>query len=127
MAAVSARKPRHRSCNVYAMPVNVTSSVHFRPGGGGASAFPALLAIASAWPAVTVSAAGGLRTITHGDQLLPSDTGPWAIQGTAKGSETLGSPDRPVPRVLAVRHPGRVQLRHGVAGERERRQPGRPQ
>lgn len=32
---------------------------------------------------------GGLRTITHGEQLLTSDVGPWALQGVAKGGESL--------------------------------------
>ena len=39
----------------------------------------------------SVSTGTGLRTITHGNQLLPSDVGPWAIQGVSKGSETLSS------------------------------------
>lgn len=34
---------------------------------------------------------GGLRTITHGEQLVVSDVGPWALQGVAKGSESLGT------------------------------------
>lgn len=42
-----------------------------------------------------VSTGTGLRTITHGSQLLTSDVGPWAIQGISKGSETLTSPSGP--------------------------------
>jgi hypothetical protein len=38
------------------MPVNVTSTIHFRPGGPGATAAPATLRAASAVPAVTVGA-----------------------------------------------------------------------
>ncbi len=39
----------------------------------------------------SASGGGGLRTITHGDQLLVSDVGPWALQGVAKGSEILST------------------------------------
>lgn len=31
----------------------------------------------------------GPRTITHGEELLMTDVGPWALQGVAKGSENL--------------------------------------
>lgn len=43
-------------------------------------------------PTVGGGGGGSLRTITHGDQLLVSDVGPWALQGVAKGSEAIWSP-----------------------------------
>lgn len=39
---------------------------------------------------------GGVRTISHGDELLTTDVGPWALQDVAKGSETLQSLTGPV-------------------------------
>jgi len=37
----------------------------------------------------TTDAGAGLRSITHGEELLISDVGPWALQGVANGSEVL--------------------------------------
>lgn len=37
----------------------------------------------------TTGGGGGIRNITHGDQLLTTDVGPWALQGVSKGSESI--------------------------------------
>lgn len=42
-------------------------------------------------PSIVPPSQFALRTITHGNELLVSDVGPWAIQGVSKGSETLGT------------------------------------
>jgi hypothetical protein len=38
---------------------------------------------------------GGGGTITHGEQLALADVGPWALQGVAKGSESLATVSTP--------------------------------
>ena len=52
----------------------------------------------------SASGGGGLRTITHGDQLLVSDVGPWALQGVAKGSEILSTISSGGERIKHVAH-----------------------
>jgi hypothetical protein len=47
------------------------------------------LGIASSASVAAAGGGGGGGTITHGEQLTLADVGPWALQGVAKGSETL--------------------------------------
>lgn len=37
----------------------------------------------------TGGSGGGIRTISHGEDLLTTDVGPWALQGVSKGSESI--------------------------------------
>lgn len=54
-----------------------------KTGGAGASA--GLVTVS----AISASVATGVQTITHGSQLTSAYVGPWALQGTTKGSESL--------------------------------------